>query len=220
MTTEKLVLIPESRLEMFSDLIFGLSLSISAITLIGSPAYTQASIMNKIVSFVFNFIILIMIWIRYTGTMAILPIETGEIIFLTLLTLLLVGLEPYLLSIVQGTLFVVNPADQNLTMADYASSLYALDLAGLVAIQGFFTHILSKEEKGLIPSTLLHKYRVGRNAQLLLSAVFVLSALPQFWTTSILGLPLRIQFWWIPLIGSIILIVRKYGLGVPMKEQG
>jgi hypothetical protein len=205
---------------MFSDLIFGLSLSISAITLIGSPAYTQASIINKIISFVFNFIILIMIWIRYTGTMAILPIETGEIIFLTLLTLLLVGLEPYLLSIVQGTLFVVNPADQNLTMADYASSLYALDLAGLVAIQGFFTHILSKEEKGLIPSTLLHKYRVGRNAQLLLSAVFVLSALPQFWTTSILGLPLRIQFWWIPLIGSVILIVRKYGLGVPMKEQG
>jgi hypothetical protein len=205
---------------MFSDLIFGLSLSISAITLIGSPAYTQASIINKIISFVFNFIILIMIWIRYTGTMAILPIETGEIIFLTLLTLLLVGLEPYLLSIVQGTLFVVNPADQNLTTADYASSLYALDLAGLVAIQGFFTHILSKEEKGLIPSMLLHKYRVGRNAQLLLSAVFVLSALPQFWTTSVLGLPLRIQFWWIPLIGSVILIVRKYGLGVPMKEQG
>jgi hypothetical protein len=220
LASQRLVLIPQSRLEMFSDLIFGLSLSISAITLIGSPAYNQPSITNKIISFTFNFIILIMIWIRYTGTMAILPIETGQIIFLTLLTLLLVGLEPYLLSIVQGTLFVVNPADQNLTMADYASSLYALDLAGLVAIQGFFTHILSKEEKGLIPPTLLHKYRVGRNAQLLLSAVFVLSALPQFWTTSILGLPLRIQFWWIPLIGSVILIVRKYGLGVPMKEQG
>jgi uncharacterized membrane protein len=205
---------------MFSDLIFGLSLSISAITLIGSPTYSQASIVNKIISFVFNFIIIIMIWIRYTGTMAILPVETGQIIFLNLLMLLLVGLEPYLLSIIQGALFAVSPTDLNLGMADYASSLYALDLAGLVAIQGFFTHILSKEEKGLIPSKLLHKYRVGRNAQLLLSAVFVLSALPQFWTTSILGLPLRIQFWWIPLIGSIILIVRKYGLGVPMKEQG
>jgi hypothetical protein len=204
---------------MFSDLIFGLSLSISAITLIGSPAYSQASIINKIISFIFNFTVLIMIWIRYTGTMAILPVETGQTIFLNLLMLLLVGLEPYLLSIVQGTMFVVNPADLNLSIADYASSLYALDLAGLVAIQGFFTHILSKEEKGLIPSSLLHKYRIGRNVQVLLSAIFVLSALPQFWTTSLLGLPLRIQLWWIPLVGSVILIVRKYGLGVPRKEK-
>jgi uncharacterized membrane protein len=207
---------------MFSDLIFGLSLSISAITLIGSPTYSQASIVNKIISFVFNFIILIMIWIRYTGTMAILPVETGQIIFLNLLMLLLVGLEPYLLSIIQGALFVVNPTDLNLGMADYASSLYAMDLAGLVAIQGFFTHILSKEEKGLIPSELLHKYRVGRNGQFVLSAIFAFSVLPQFWTTSVfglqIGLPLRIQFWWIPLFGSVILIVRKYGLGVPAKE--
>ena len=217
MTTQKLVLIPQARLEMFSDLIFGLSLSISAITLIGSPAYSQASIINKIVSFIFNFIILIMIWIRYTGTMAILPVETGQVIFLNLLMLLLVGLEPYLLSIIQGALFVVNPTDLNLGMADYASSLYALDIAGLVAIQGFFTHILSREERGLVPSTLLHKYRVGRNAQLVLAAVFVLSVLPQLWTTSVFGLPLRIQIWWIPLFGSVILIVRKYGLGIPSK---
>src|SRR5437879_4479730 len=123
---------------MFSDLIFVVSLSISAITLIGSPAYSQASIINKIISFIFNFTVLIMIWIRYTGTMAILPIETGQIIFLNLLMLLLVGLEPYLLSIIQGAIFVVNPSDLNLGMADYASSLYALDIAGLVAIQGFF----------------------------------------------------------------------------------
>jgi len=204
---------------MFSHLIFGLSLSISAITLIGSPAYSHASIMNKIISFVFNFIILIMIWIRYTGTMAILPIETGQIIFLNLLMLLLVGLEPYLLSIIQGALFVVNPTDLNLGMADYASSLYALDIAGLVAIQGFFTHILSREEEGLVPSSHLHKYRIGRNAQLVLAAVFVLSVLPQFWTTSVLGLPLRIQIWWIPLLGSVILIVRKYGLGIPQKAE-
>ena len=219
MTSQKLLLIPQARLEMFSDLIFGLSLSISAITLIGSPAYSQASIINKIISFIFNFTVLIMIWIRYTGTMAILPIETGQIIFLNLLMLLLVGLEPYLLSIIQGALFVINPTDLNLGMADYASSLYALDIAGLVAIQGFFTHILSREEKGLVPSSLLHKYRIGRNAQLVLAAVFVFSILPQFWTTSILGLPLRIQIWWIPLFGSVILIVKKYGLGIPQKSE-
>src|SRR2546426_11647424 len=101
---------------MFSDLIFGLSLSISAITLIGSPAYILSSIINKIILFIFNFTDLIMIWIRYTGTMAILPIETGQIIFLNLLMLLLVGVEPYLLVIIQGPLFVINPTDLNLVL--------------------------------------------------------------------------------------------------------
>src|SRR5207249_10308893 len=101
---------------MFSDLIFGLSLSISAITLIGSPAYRQASIINKIISFIFNFTVLIMIWIRYTGTMAILPIETGQIIFLNLLMLILVGLEPYLLSIIQRALLQITPTDLTLAL--------------------------------------------------------------------------------------------------------
>src|SRR2546428_10119899 len=85
LTSQKLLLIPQARLQMFSDLIFGLSLSISAITLIGSPAYSQPSIINKIISFIFNFTVLIMIWIRYTGTTAILPIATGQHSFLNLL---------------------------------------------------------------------------------------------------------------------------------------
>src|SRR5207245_10654363 len=97
-------------------------------------------------------------------------------------------------------------------MADYASSLYALDIAGLVAIQGFFTHILSREEKGLVPSSLLHRYRIGRNAQLVLAAVFVFSILPQFWTTSILGLPLRIQICCMPIFGIVSLIDKNYGV--------
>ncbi|HZD12467.1 MAG TPA: TMEM175 family protein, partial [Candidatus Binatus sp.] len=97
MTSEKQIFIPRSRLEMFSDLIFGLSLSISAVTLIGSQVFTVPNIVNRIIAFVFNFVVLIMIWLRYTGTMAILPIETGQVIFLNLFLLLLVGLEPFLL---------------------------------------------------------------------------------------------------------------------------
>ncbi len=208
---------------MLSDLIFGLSLSIGAITLIGTQTYTPASIFYRIISFIFNFTIIIMIWVRYTGTMTILPVETGQVIFLNLLMLLLVGLEPYLLGIIQASMFIPDQSGQlplltttdrpYSTTPDYSTALYALILAGLVGIQGFFTHILSREEKGLVPTDLLKKYRVARNVQFLLALLFVISALPTFWGYSLLGLPLRLQVWWIPLLGSVFLIVGKYGLG-------
>ena len=203
---------------MFSDLIFGLSLSISAVTLIGSQVFTVPNIVNRIIAFVFNFVVLIMIWLRYTGTMAILPIETGQVIFLNLFLLLLVGLEPFLLILIQDTLFIPGMVTSDSdSIARFAASLYALDLAGLVAIQGFFTHILSIEERGIVPSHLIHSYRVARNAQFMLSMVFVVSVLPQLWSVQFLGLPLPIQLWWIPLFGSVVLMVGKYGFGAPTK---
>jgi len=208
---------------MLSDLIFGLSLSIGAITLIGTQTYTPTSIFYRIVSFIFNFTIIIMIWVRYTGTMTILPVETGQVIFLNLLMLLLVGLEPYLLSIIQASMFIPDQTGQLPLLSttatpysstpDYSTALYALVLAGLVGIQGFFTHILSREEKGLVPASFLKKYRVARNVQFLLAMLFIISALPPFWGSTTLGLPLRLQVWWIPLLGSVFLIVGKYGLG-------
>jgi uncharacterized membrane protein len=70
---------PKPRIDSLTDLIFGLALSIGAITLIGNVAgiKTPNDLTNDVVIFAFNFLILISVWMRYTKTMSALPLENS-----------------------------------------------------------------------------------------------------------------------------------------------
>lgn len=119
---------PRPRIETLSGLVFGLALSIGALTLVGKTPSTPADIQSAVLGFGFSFIILISVWLRYTWIMSALPLETATAVSLNIALLFLVSVEPYLLSL-------VNTAEAILIFDD-ASIVYALDLAGLVAILG------------------------------------------------------------------------------------
>jgi len=87
-----------------SDLIFGLALSIGALALIAQPVLTAGDLLRDLVDFAFGFIVLIVVWVRYTGCMTYLTIETHGVLRLNLLMLFLVALEPYLFNEVFGSL--------------------------------------------------------------------------------------------------------------------
>src|SRR5208337_823483 len=140
---------PRPRIEALADLVFGLSLSIGSIALISSPPTSMGQIGSHIAAFAFTFFILISAWIIYTTDMSVLPIETTSITFLNVWLLLLVALVPYLLNSVE----VVSP---NLTpvqasaLRDFSSTLFAIDLAGVLFILAAFAHVISMEEKKLV----------------------------------------------------------------------
>jgi len=184
--------IPRPRIETLSDLVFGLALSIGALTLIGKTPSTPADIRSAVLGFGFSFIILISVWLRYTKIMSALPLETATAVSWNIALLFLVSVEPYLLSL-------VNTA-KAISMFDYASIVYALDLAGLVAILGLFTHMLTIEERKLIPARLVGRQRRIRNAFLFSAFLFLISTLPQFLAWRVDGTPLRVIFWYVPLI--------------------
>ncbi len=75
-----------------------------------------------------------------------LPVETGVVVLLNIVLLFLVSIEPYLFSLLNST---------EVAVFDYASVLYALDLAGLMAILALFMHMLTIEERKLIRPELL-----------------------------------------------------------------
>ena len=75
MAEEKERSTPKSRIESLSDLIFGLALSIGALTLIGQPP-SNISTAFFLAYFAFSFLILISVWYSYTQTMSNLRIET------------------------------------------------------------------------------------------------------------------------------------------------
>lgn len=187
------------RIETFSDLIFGLSLSIGSIALIANSPTSSGEIVSHMAAFAYTFLILVTAWIIYTVDMSILPQETPWVTFLNVGLLLLVALVPYLLNGVE----LVNPsltAEQASAIRDFSSSLFALDLAGIMLILAGFAHVISMEEKKLVEPEIARLFRNGRNRMLVLSLIMLASIAPFFWQWTMFGVPARLYVWYLPLI--------------------
>jgi len=131
------------------------------------------------------------VWLRYTWIMSVLPVEAGTAVLLNVALLFLVSIEPYLLSLLNFAEF---------TIFAYASVLYALDLAGLMGILALFTHMLTREERKLVPTSELRRQRMARNVLFLSMLLFLVSILPQFLLWKIQGTTIRVVFWYVSLV--------------------
>jgi len=144
-------------------------------------------------------LILITAWLIYTTDMSVLPVETKSISFLNVPLLLLVALIPYLLNGVE----LVNPtltSAQASGVRDFASTLFAIDLGGILIILAGFAHVISREERRLVSPDLAGLFRSGRNRMAVLAVLMLISVAPQFWQFTIYGVPLRLYMWYLPLI--------------------
>jgi uncharacterized membrane protein len=186
---------PKSRVESLSDLIFGLALSIGALTLIGQPPSSFPDLFLSVLYYGFSFLILINVWFGYTRLMSALHSETRVTINLNILMLFLVSVEPYLFN----QLFNVQIDSY------YVTILYASDLAGLFLVQAFIANVISKENKTI---DLQRHYRFRRNSLIFGAAIFLVSILPFFWELTIpIGdakVHLTFLIWLIPLFQRVI----------------
>ncbi len=186
--------VPRPRIQGLSDLIFGLALSIGAIQLITTQSLPQnpTQLVAVLTAFGFSFLILINVWNRYTITMSVMPAETPGLVRLNMALLFLVVIEPYLFNLlfIQG---LGSPIGQQV------SSYYAIDLAGMNLILAYFTHVLTSEEKNLIPKELIWRFKLTRDVLIAASLVFLYSGLPGWWTAYFLGFPDRIIIWFLAL---------------------
>src|SRR2546427_1066725 len=190
---------PRPRIETLADLVFGLSLSIGAIGLIASSPTSQAEINSHIFAFGFTFLVLITAWIIYTTYMSVLPGELKAVTFLNVALLLLVALIPYLLNSVELASPLLSPAEAS-AIGAYASTLFTLDLSGILLILAAFAHVISLEEKNLVAPELARLFRNGRNRMVTLSAATMVSIAPQFWEWTLFGVPARLYIWYLPFI--------------------
>jgi len=185
-------------MESLADLIFGLSLSIGSIALIANSPLSSGEIDSHIVAFIFTFLILITCWMIYTTQMSVLPLEDRTTTFLNVALLLLVALVPYLLNsveLVNGSLSLAQAS----ALRDYSSTLFALDLTGVLAILALFGHVISIEEKRLVAPEIARNFRTGRNRVIVAALLMLVSTLPVFWQWTLFGNPLRLYIWYAPL---------------------
>jgi uncharacterized membrane protein len=167
-------------------------LSIGALNLIANKPNDTGALFGNIITFGFSFLILILVWFRYTETMSVLPIETTRTRALNTAMLFLVAIEPYLFNQLS---FGLNSVASTTLPQDIASAAYALDLGAIWAILASFTHILTMEEKKLVAQDLILKYRLMRNLEIIVSVMFLVSILPPFWTIMIGSTSLRYVLW-------------------------
>ncbi len=190
---------PRPRIETLADLIFGLSLSIGSIAFIANPPNSTGEITTHILAFAYTFFVLITAWMIYTTYMSVLPVETRTVTFLNVGLLLLVAVVPYLLNGVEVVNQALAPSAVSM-IQNYSSTLFALDLGGILIILATFAHVISLEEKRLVAPELVRLFRNGRNRMIILAALTLVSVAPQFWDWTFLGVPIRLYLWYPPLI--------------------
>lgn len=185
---------PRPRLETLSDLIYGLSLSIGAISLIITVGQSSSAddINRNIFEFLFVFFILITSWLIYTSDMSVLPMETRLVTLLNVVLLMLVAIFPYLFD-------QVFSATNTVSVREYASVLFTVDYAGTLLIMAGFSHIIAQEEKHLVDGEVMERFRQTRNILSFL-AIVVLLSLATPWQWQIFGVSIRLVIWYIPII--------------------
>jgi uncharacterized membrane protein len=168
--------ISRKRISSLSDLIFGLALSISALTLIGREQTSDQAFFSSLAVYAFSFLILMSVWRAYSRATSVLPIETGGMVQMNVVLLFCVSVEPFLFN----ELFVTQGELNN-----SVSSTFAADMAVLFFVLAFISHTLAKEEKQLVPKASLARYRRERTRTMLVGLLFTISILPYFGVTNI-----------------------------------
>jgi hypothetical protein len=186
------------RIQSFSDLIFGLALSITALALIGRSVRTFSDVTDGILLFSFGFLILISVWFRYSQVMTVVRRETSVLLSLNVLMLVFVSLEPYLLNLL---LFPAPAGVGDMDWWLYVSSLYAIDWGSLILLLGALDALALRGLDGSSDPAVLAKLRFSRNAHLVGAAVVFASLAPAFGTWLIVpGLPARAALWFAPVV--------------------
>jgi uncharacterized membrane protein len=184
-----------------TDAVFGFALAVGALSLTSANPQNAGDIAEGLVLFTLSFIILVVIWWGTSDLMSKLDQTRAPTIVLNIVLLFFVAIEPYFLNILNSSV----------SLFPLTSTLYAVDMAALMAISAALCHILVNEEKEIIPEQQLGVYRAKRNNQLVFAGLFLFSAFPLFLEWTIGGMNVRVLIWLATLALAIATSARKSG---------
>jgi len=157
------------RILSLSDIVFGLALSIGALTMIGHQPSSTQQFGFSLAVYGFSFMILMSVWRVYSRLTSLLPTEDSVLVGLNILLLFVVSVEPYLFN----ELFSAKGA-----LLQSVSSVFAIDLALMFFILAIFSDTVATEERHLVSTKSLPRYRFERNRDLLVALMFCISVIP------------------------------------------
>ena len=185
---------PESSpIGKLTDAVFGFALAVGALSLTSANPQTAGDIVEGLSLFTLSFIILVVIWWGTSDLMSRLDQKRPVTVFLNIVLLFFVAIEPYLLNILNASF----------TLFPLSSTLYAVDMAFLMGVSAALCHILIKEKKETLTTGQQRLYTVSRNNQFVFAGLFLLSTLPQFLEWTVGRMNVRVLIWFVTLAVSI-----------------
>ena len=122
------------QIETLSEIVFGLSITFSAIQFAFNPPRHLTDILLLIIEFALSFSLLIWVWITWIRIVGNLGRGTTPSLFLTIVLLLLATIEPYLLyTIWIGAFTQASPSLAEQLLYQGAAAAWAID-AGLILV--------------------------------------------------------------------------------------
>ena len=184
-----------SPIEKLTTAVFGFALAVGALSLTKANPETTAEIIEGLILFSLSFIILVVIWWGTSDIMSKINQNSPATIFLNIVLLFFVAIEPYLLNIlnISAQLFPLS------------STLYAIDMAFLMGLSAALCHLLIKENKKTLSAQQLRHFTIGRNNQLICAGLFFFSIVPQFLEWNFFGMSFRVFIWFATLAFSLII---------------
>jgi uncharacterized membrane protein len=157
--------VEKKRIEDLSNLVFGLALTLGAISLIKPETDDLVSLFNTIIQFGLSFAVIIWIWWLYNSLINERDLARKGMAQLNMLLLFLVVIEPFLLSVSEP----------------YSSGkiAYSLDLGLTLLIFALFYNAAISDD--ISPPKDAHRQlmRFNRNLTVACAAIFFVSLVPQ-----------------------------------------
>jgi uncharacterized membrane protein len=173
--------------ESFSDIIFGLALSIGSLVLIQNQIKTLNDFAGNLFVFGFSFLIIASTWVLFSRTVSQLSTESTSVLLLNLALFFCVALEPYLFYLLW------NNSPEIVSLLGATSAVYALDVGFMFIILATLGLIVTRQKGQLRNLKLVRRDVVARY---MVGLLFLLSAAPIFWITIPIGTQHLRNFIW------------------------
>jgi len=167
--------------DSFSDIIFGLALSIGSLILIENPVQVWQSFVWNVVLFGFSFAVIALVWLSFSATMRYLSTEVPAVIFVNLALFFCVILEPYLFYM------LMNSSGQ---LSEVISQVFAFDVGFMFFVLGIMAEMVVKEARLNHPSYHSDDLKTLQNMiypRYIVGALYLISVVPFFWVQTPLG---------------------------------
>jgi uncharacterized membrane protein len=180
-----------------SDVVFGLALSIGSLILVSKTPQNGYELVQGIYYFGFSFLIVILVWLSFRRIVVVLPYETQTTLAANVALLFCVAIEPFLFYVLVTTS----------TVGDDVSTAFAIDIGAMMLLLSALNYLLLREERSRSLRKLAQK-EVDRQGRFILlhiavGGIFLVSAFPFFWTTTIVGAAFRYGLWYFGLIWTL-----------------
>jgi uncharacterized membrane protein len=167
--------------DSFSDIIFGLALSIGSLILIENRVQVWQSFIWNLSLFGFSFAVIAMVWLSFSATMRYLSTEVPLVIFLNLVLFFCVILEPYLFYM------MMNSSGQ---LSAVVSQVFAFDVGFMFFVLGVLAENVAREARLNHPGYHSNDLKTLQHMiypRYVLGALFLISIIPSFWVSTPLG---------------------------------